>query len=83
MKYYVGVAFISVVNGKIPRPGIHGVDCGRFHEMCIEGQTMDALKFLQVELGQLVNHEDEKESMDFRSLTSSLFEPCTSTSPFG
>ena len=46
----------------------------QFKEMCLNGDSMDALKYLQVELSQCVNHEDEQESLEFRNLTTNLFE---------
>jgi hypothetical protein len=47
----------------------------RFYEMCEEGDPLKALKFLQVELGQVVDHSQPAESLEFRSLTSTLFKP--------
>ncbi|CAG8466882.1 18677_t:CDS:10, partial [Racocetra persica] len=45
----------------------------KFREMCYEGDTVKALKYLQVQLGQVVNHSIEAESAEFRELTSYLF----------
>ncbi|TPX47932.1 hypothetical protein SeLEV6574_g02348 [Synchytrium endobioticum] len=50
----------------------------QFRELCmkssIEGNgTLNALAFLQHELAAVVNHQDEKESKEFRELTQWLF----------
>ncbi|CAG8724349.1 22373_t:CDS:10, partial [Dentiscutata erythropus] len=42
-------------------------------EMCYEGDTVKALKYLQVQLSQVVDHSIEAESAEFRELTSYLF----------
>jgi len=42
--------------------------------LCKAGTAIDALKYLQVEVAQTVDHKDPKESLDFRNLTATLFE---------
>jgi hypothetical protein len=41
--------------------------------MCISGQSLEALKYLQVELANCVDHSDPQESLEFRNLTTDLF----------
>ncbi|CAG8465178.1 12907_t:CDS:10 [Acaulospora colombiana] len=45
----------------------------RFQEMCLEGDSIKALKYLQNQLSQVVDHTSEAESEEFRGLTSNLF----------
>ncbi|CAG8499389.1 16163_t:CDS:10 [Acaulospora morrowiae] len=45
----------------------------RFWEMCLEGDSIKALKYLQNQLSQVVDHTSETESEEFRGLTSNLF----------
>jgi hypothetical protein len=51
----------------------------QYKEMCMRGESMEALQFLKQELGTCVNHQDEVESLEFRNLTSYLFDKTTST----
>jgi hypothetical protein len=51
----------------------------KFREMCNGGDSMSALRYLQVDLASTVDHSDELESLAFRSLTGSLFEKTTGT----
>lgn len=46
----------------------------RYSEICHRGDSVAALKYLQVDLSQTVNHQDALESVEFRNLTSSLFD---------
>ncbi|RHZ78628.1 hypothetical protein Glove_158g98 [Diversispora epigaea] len=45
----------------------------RFREMCLEGDTIKALLYLQIQLYQVVDHSNQSESEEFRSLTPNLF----------
>eukprot|EP01135_Chromosphaera_perkinsii_P004865 Nk52_evm11s301 gene=Nk52_evmTU11s301 len=45
----------------------------KFRELCLV-DSMEALKYLQNDLAETVNHESKKESAEFRSLTSTLFQ---------
>ena len=46
----------------------------RFWELCRSGQGhTKALQYLQTQVSQVVNHEDETESKNFRDLTGYLF----------
>ncbi|CAG8469113.1 3784_t:CDS:10 [Funneliformis caledonium] len=44
----------------------------KFREMCLEGDSIKALKYLQVQLAQVVDHTNEKESSEFYGLSTSL-----------
>jgi hypothetical protein len=44
-----------------------------FREMCRNGDSITALKYLQTQVSASVNHDDETESKTFRHLTSMLF----------
>ncbi|KAJ3106961.1 Muskelin 1, intracellular mediator containing kelch motif [Phlyctochytrium planicorne] len=46
----------------------------KFREMCKMGNTFRALGYLQNELAEVVNHDDEMESKAFRELTQWLFQ---------
>ncbi|KAI8849074.1 Muskelin N-terminus-domain-containing protein [Chytridium lagenaria] len=46
----------------------------KFREMCKTGNTFRALNYLQNEIADVVNHEDEAESKAFRELTQWLFQ---------
>ena len=41
--------------------------------MCFEGDSTKALKYLQVQLAQVVDHSNKDESLEFRGLSTSLF----------
>ncbi|CAJ0751504.1 15779_t:CDS:10 [Entrophospora sp. SA101] len=45
----------------------------KYKELCFEGNSIAALKYLQVQLGQLVDQENESERVEFQALTSGLF----------
>jgi len=45
----------------------------RFREMCLEGDSTKALKYLQIQLAQVVDHSNKDESLEFRGLSTSLF----------
>ncbi|TPX71748.1 hypothetical protein SpCBS45565_g00878 [Spizellomyces sp. 'palustris'] len=45
----------------------------KFREMCSVGDPLAALKYLQTELAEVVDHSDEQESREFRELTQFLF----------
>lgn len=47
----------------------------QFKELCRVGDSMEALKFLQTQLGSCVNTQDPKEDIEFRNLTTTLFTP--------
>ncbi|CAG8451778.1 448_t:CDS:10 [Paraglomus occultum] len=45
----------------------------KFREMCLDpSYSVDALKFLQTQLAEVVDHSNETESAEFRSLTTDL-----------
>ncbi|CAJ0832633.1 16336_t:CDS:10 [Entrophospora sp. SA101] len=45
----------------------------KYKELCFKGNSIAALKYLQVQLGQLVDQENESERVEFQALTSGLF----------
>ena len=45
----------------------------RFREICFEGNSTKALKYLQVQLAQVVDHSNKDESLEFRGLSTNLF----------
>ena len=55
----------------------------KFKEMCQDrNNSIHALKYLQVNIGRLINHEDEKESAEFRDLSTALFGSDTESTDF-
>ncbi|KAJ3300279.1 Muskelin 1, intracellular mediator containing kelch motif [Borealophlyctis nickersoniae] len=53
----------------------------KFREICQGKSPLGALKYLQVDLGEVVNHQDERESKEFRELTQFLFQWRTDGQP--
>jgi len=45
----------------------------KYKEICNTGDYLQALKFLQNNVSEVVNHNDENESKEFRELTQYLF----------
>ena len=45
-----------------------------FRELCMKGDSLFALKYLQTDVGSVVNHDDHEESTAFRRLTTWLFQ---------
>jgi len=45
----------------------------KFREICFESDSIRALKYLQVQLAQVVEHSNKDESLEFRGLSASLF----------
>ena len=46
----------------------------KFKELCAEN-SREAMRFLQTELSEVVNHKDEAQAAEFQALTLSLFKP--------
>lgn len=46
----------------------------KFKEICAQGDSLGALKYLKEVVGEVVRHDDRKESFEFRQLTAGLFE---------
>eukprot|EP00163_Fabomonas_tropica_P000623 TRINITY_DN1039_c1_g4_i1.p1 TRINITY_DN1039_c1_g4~~TRINITY_DN1039_c1_g4_i1.p1 ORF type:complete len:354 (+),score=65.84 TRINITY_DN1039_c1_g4_i1:130-1191(+) len=53
----------------------------RFLEMCQKESTMTALQFLQSELAEVVDHDDQAKSEEFRNLATALFHSEAADSP--
>ncbi|CAB4386012.1 hypothetical protein RhiirA5_492663 [Rhizophagus irregularis] len=45
----------------------------KFREICFESDSIKALKYLQIQLSQVVDHSNKDESLEFRGLSASLF----------
>lgn len=44
----------------------------RFKEMCMRGESLEALNYLQKDLGSIVDQSNDQESLEFRELMSNL-----------
>jgi len=53
----------------------------KFKEICNTGEHLQALKYLQNNVSEVVNHNDENESKEFRELTKFLFNNKKETNP--
>lgn len=57
----------------VVRKGLFSIRKQMFHELCKHEDSIVALRFLQVQLGSVVDHDDPIESAEFRGLTTRLF----------
>lgn len=59
--------------GDILRKALFRIRTQKFKELCLAGDKNAALTYLQTQVSQTVNHEDNEESQEFRALVLFLF----------